>query len=327
MVNSILLKKMETNFSHILQNPSAKIYSSETKEIIEIEDRPLVMCPLCARLFFTDLEEDTIHLSNEHTPPHKLGGDINSITCRTCNNMLGGKVDSELIRQVKLAAVLSGESPNLNYKTRLERETLCATIGETGESIWLNLSRQQDTWYMLYPEKEQTWGGKFFEGFMKGDKFQLKFTFSSHAIGVSLLKIAYLTAFAHFGYGFLFNRNINVNLMMMYQFSHPEEKVFSLKHWIDDNIPDEYLGVNILVNPIELRAFVVVVDLVMGKHKQRHAVVLPGFRKNWRKTFNELTCGVEFSMFKCPDIDFLQSTYAAADMWDEMFDGDSDVNK
>lgn len=90
---------------------------------------------------------------------------------------------------------------------------------------------------------------------------------------IALLRIGYLIAYSTFGFGFLANFNLGI---IRKQIQEPEIKL--VKNWGCSSVdyPDDFLGVNLITHPIELRSFLVVFDLVTDTNQKRFGVLLPG---------------------------------------------------
>ena len=67
-----------------------------------------VCCPLCLREFTLDTIEQ---LSIEHSVPSMLGGQSRTLTCLSCNNSQGTKLDSHLIGAMKAMDSVEGTEP------------------------------------------------------------------------------------------------------------------------------------------------------------------------------------------------------------------------
>jgi hypothetical protein len=63
-------------------------------------------CPLCLRLFPQDQIK---HLSLDHVPPESVGGKLEILTCKTCNNTAGAALDAHASSVDRFRRVLAGE--------------------------------------------------------------------------------------------------------------------------------------------------------------------------------------------------------------------------
>lgn len=90
---------------------------------------------------------------------------------------------------------------------------------------------------------------------------------------IAIIRIAYLLAFAQFGYGFLFNENLSI---IRKQIFNPAHKILPDFGIINSEIPDFLLGINILNKPAELKSFLIVFNSIIGERIERYGVLLPG---------------------------------------------------
>jgi len=90
------------------------IRNSEIGEMLELHD--LYICPLCNRIFNKGFLNQTITnpLTIEDIPPKSIGSKMVVLTCKSCNNYSGHKLDKHLQKQIRSDAFF--------------RETLNSTI-------------------------------------------------------------------------------------------------------------------------------------------------------------------------------------------------------
>src|SRR5687767_11490489 len=76
-------------------------------------DKDVYICPICLKKHF-DLNSDD-PLTLEDAPPKSLGGTANTLTCKSCNNTAGYKIDfhlTERLRELDSAKFIPGtETP------------------------------------------------------------------------------------------------------------------------------------------------------------------------------------------------------------------------
>ena len=112
----------------------------------------------------------------------------------------------------------------------------------------------------------------------KKHEFTLTLTNTRHKKAhYSLLRSAYVLAFAQLGYGYLWNPNLD---KVRLQFQQPQEELFPVQavQMVDvQHIPDRFLGINIISHPAKAKCFYVVFDVAL-KHAAPHrvGVMLPG---------------------------------------------------
>jgi hypothetical protein len=80
-------------------------FENESGKFVKVEE-PYI-CPICNQIFSSELliqTDDNLNpLTLEDVPPKKLGGKPILLTCKNCNNEIGGKkLDSKLIWNLEM---------------------------------------------------------------------------------------------------------------------------------------------------------------------------------------------------------------------------------
>lgn len=83
-------------------------------------DSPTYSCPICLTPFTSDALSDG-RLSSEHVPPASVGGRQLLLTCKSCNNSSGTKLDADAHLKELVRSAMSGK--------REHKERVRATIG------------------------------------------------------------------------------------------------------------------------------------------------------------------------------------------------------
>ncbi|TVR18352.1 MAG: hypothetical protein EA396_15210 [Anaerolineaceae bacterium] len=107
-------------------------------------------------------------------------------------------------------------------------------------------------------------------------KFNLKLPLPNPSRArLGLIRVAYLIAFKYLGYGFLVNMNLGV---LRYQFRNPQEDVYPIQSVLFPfDQPDDFLGINVISNPSNMKCYFVVFDIQAKNGLTRRAgVMLPG---------------------------------------------------
>lgn len=154
-----------------------------------------ILCPLCMRPFaFEAIAEK--RLSVEHIIPSALGGTLEAITCTECNNSHGAAWESHLVKAMQtfdsldgkgiIPAVLHNDSGHVaaNIAWRIDAPTEIKIVGKASNPAGISAVR----------------------GSIKPDatlNLTMKFGFMGEPYYRALLRVAYLAAFAYFGYGFI----------------------------------------------------------------------------------------------------------------------------
>lgn len=279
------------------------------------------LCPICFDKFFTrnDIEDDL--LSREHVPPEKLSGIVRTLTCKACNNRDGSALDSQLKQLIHFIEFWQ-DTP----KSKLD--VMCSVndsphLPATLTHLDYNAIVLEGHPHRTNPKNIE----KAIEHFKnKGNEgVKINFSMKSHKNRFpesALLRIAYLYAFSILGYSFLINPNLRV---VRGQIIHPNEEVLPTWGITSYEIPDELLGVNLVVEPKELRSYFVVFDLVtpLG-NKTRWGVLLPGSTNPGLNIYRWLSQQGDTPFQQRvipipPDLNFVNEPLATYEIWNEWF--------
>ena len=286
---------------------------------VEPDVSDVFVCPLCIKFFPRDAI-DAKAITLEHVPPKKFGGKVRTMTCRECNNWGGSKLESQLGHQLQLIEVLSGQSgssSDVEYFVN-EQIGLPATVHRPNS----------DTWQLFGDPKRTNPSdlANLYESLKKTDSqsFKLTLRFTSHKARhpeAALLRIAYLLAFSIFGYSFLLNPSLPV---LRGQIKHPEITVLPTWGILREDLPEEFLGINVITRPQELRSFLVVFDLkAPQKTIIRYGVIIPGPNEPGLTIYDSLSKqdgnSISFRITKITDtIDFLKEPFVMHDIWESL---------
>ncbi len=279
------------------------------------------ICPLCFKVFFLDALSEK-YLTLEDIPPAKLGGKPRILTCQNCNHWSGTNLDSELINKLAFDDFLQGiSSATADGRVRFGEEyQVGATIriGEKGQIQILYDPRRSNQLHIDETRRMLKAGAA------NEINLTLYGKYKQNRPEVALLRIAYLLAFNVLGYGFLLNDNMQE---VRRQILAPEEK--TLPHWglsTDVDLPDSWLGINIIHKPVETKCFFIVFDLKTENRVTRNGVVLPGPRPTNLDVYNNIAAisreeKTTYTAFNIPNESYLtkpDAAFAARDMWDEL---------
>jgi len=154
-------------------------------------------CPLCLAIFETFSLQDQNGLSREDVPPKHFGGKKIVLTCRRCNSTAGATVDAQLALNEKFRKI--GGTDGLPAKL---------SVGDTDGWVWADFEFQpEENTIVVLPRNNPAATRRSYEQMKKageGSTIQLSFQggVPRHA-SISLLRAAYLAAFAKFGYRFV----------------------------------------------------------------------------------------------------------------------------
>jgi hypothetical protein len=248
-------------------------------------------CPICGTPFIRDSLNQNVPnpLTLEDVPPQSLGGRKILLTCKNCNNNLGGtKLDSKLIWDMKIKPFLERKPDsqidayyNLNERATIKGKLKLIEKGkfqiDFGTIIHSRLRAELE--YIT-----NNWG-----------KSKINFriqTPNPYLVNLALLRISYLIMIAHFGFGYFFN---STSRIIREQLQKPDIKLIP-----DFGIPSinafpcPQRGIFINTKPDNLKSFMVVFDLKNNKETRTYCVIIPGPDENCIDIYSELNRIKEF---------------------------------
>jgi hypothetical protein len=244
------------------------------------------LCPICFKIFDREAlsisKEYDDHLTLEDVPSKFLGGKVRALTCKICNNWAGTELESDLGKKLMMDEFLAGV-PGVKIKTRFSPASsidLTAIAQFTPDKI-LDIRYDSDR---SNPNDLE----RFRELKNPGEISSFTLQFRPYKINrpeIALIRIAYLLAFAHFGYGFLMSYNL---MYVRHQIQSSAEKI--LPDWgiLPVDFPDSAVGISVIAEPKELQSFLVVYDLKTKNRSTRHGVILPGPTKPGLDVYKQL---------------------------------------
>lgn len=229
-------------------------------------------CPICLGLFDrSSLSND--YLSIEHFPPYKLKTErFVTITCKACNNNTGSHLDNDLIQSIRIEDSLSGKG-KLPLKSVLK-------IGEGKFEANVFLSENSNNIHIVgipgtsNPKSLQTAIENFTTGNMEFT-IEGKYGYKETKQKVAALKYAYLLMFTYLGYRYILRNELEI---VRKQIIEPETTTDVLSGIFWNNEVDTTTKATFLIEPSELRCFVVILNLSTDNPRKLF-VVLPGLEK------------------------------------------------
>jgi len=242
------------------------------------------ICPICKKMFdkraFDEMYKDQLTL--EHVPPGKLGGSVELLTCKICNNEQGSKLEKHLQEKLLTEDFLTG-IPGASRPARFlvnQKWNTGGTIINT-ESGGFHMKAFKSSSHEEHHERL----------FKKGDIDirQIDFTifgqFKDKRAKIALLRIAYLILYCKFGFAVLLNQNIHV---IRKQILYPDLEIMDPIITIRGDYPDEFEGINLVTYPKKLRSFAVAFRTKTDHKERRHIVLLPGPSQPGLKIYQNL---------------------------------------
>jgi hypothetical protein len=249
------------------------------KEGAEIPIHLPYICPLCLQKYIVLVGRDLNvngEFSIDHIPPQSVGGTLEIITCKKCNNDAGGLYEAELLKKMNYEASRNNH-PDAEIKTFFKAEgmpgnyTSFAKRNEDGEII-LDFSDKL--------KKDAPFLKDWLENKSKTDAWEVKLTITrpdDKKILKAILKSAYLICFINWGYDFIFS--LNGELIRDVLSGNKEYPMNFISLWLDEsNLPNDIqlpLGLCIIEKPIELRTFAVNIPLKLNGYSSVATVLIP----------------------------------------------------
>jgi hypothetical protein len=217
------------------------------------------LCPLCKRIFRECSFSDPDGLSREDVPPEHYGGQKIVLTCRKCNSTAGAGIDANLHKDEKLRNL--GKPGGADAKLHIDDNKNWAWVSfeyEKEQKKMVLLHNRGDPAVKLI-NKQMKGGGE-------GTLLRLQFTGGiRRQAHLSLLRAAYLVAFAEFGYLYVLREAFEPIRQMIENPSSVEHEHFHAE------LPKEASGrrFGFVTSPPWLVSLVVQFD--------RHLLFLPAF--------------------------------------------------
>lgn len=307
------------------------------KAKFHIEFESGIFCPLCMEIFlYKDLESKLGNnfLSLEHNPPEYFSGNPKILTCKNCNNYLGHKLDSSLMKLFEETAI-KNLLPNSKLSSKIETDL--------GAKVTSYLNIDKDGKFNFEVSKKHSSPNEYllFEKSIKNGVFSMdeKGRFATKRLNVSIklpnkankkiasvaiLKIAYLYAFEKLGHLFLFNNNLDI---VREQINNPEKEI--IKYFIfNEKLERDKIGnMSLIKFSDNLICYLISIDLKGKSYTQQFNVILPGFYETKKNIYEEYENFINLNMNKnyspgiinldnLIDIKNKEDTFLAKRIWD-----------
>jgi hypothetical protein len=256
--------------------------------------RDVFLCPICLNAFLRDALYTVVDvrdalLTAEHIIPEAIGGQICTLTCKECNNRIGGsQLDSHLIQKLKVDDLDLNETPLRVWAQvkgygvevelyvndqHLEIYSLSNAPGPNSrivELIDIVQTVEQETGRInIDPGIAGSRG-------LLGENDQLSFAlkgrsgYSPLRLKCAILKIGYLLMFHFFGYEYILHKNLQ---QVRTQILNPDnDSIISQAVFPLEQASPNPNGVNLLYLPKSKRCFFVTLAIF----NRFFGVVLPG---------------------------------------------------
>ncbi len=323
VVNDEKRKKFFLVYSENLKMVTSEVknkigYQNDYCNLEEVEER--YICPICAKIFekqsIFQNKKNPNPLTLEDVPPKKLGGKPILLTCKRCNNEIGGRqLDSKLKWSLEAEPFLKGK-PNSKieaFYTINQRTKARGTLTRLGEK-----SYKID----FYPKTNPNLGEALEELKQNKDKNNIKFRIQyprSKKVLLALLRISYLKMFTVFGYGYFFNKSSQIIREQIY---NPDKDLIPDFGIPLINIPNySEPGIFLVKKPNELKSYLVVFDLILSGGRKTYSVLIPGPKQENIDIYSAIreNSNYKIDILPIPNVDYLTNKaniLAYNEIWD-----------
>lgn len=223
------------------------------------------LCPICLRPH-KDLNTDD-PLTLEDAPPKSLGGTANTLTCKSCNNTAGHKIDfhlTERLREIDSAKFIPGTETIIKVNINGETFQGKITVGEDGTMTMFHSNKNN------HPEKlEQTM--QQLKGGNIVDMNFLKSRVIPENLEYALLKTGYIMTFEKYGYSLVLDNCFDI---VREQLKKPEERIYPDNFWFSPPYPKTMQGVYFICDK-GLECLVAMFNLDTGNTERMFGTLLP----------------------------------------------------
>jgi len=275
---------------------------SKNEDVVKINN--FYICPLCRNGFFKDRLAQTLKnpLTIEDLPPKSVGRRHLILTCKKCNNTAGSKLDRLIPKQIKAQSFFR-ENPNADLEASLNFEEGAFLSGKI-------TNRGNNTLDFHIPNLKDDYQKTQFDDLLKNwSKRRFSFQIDvpqQRKADLAYLRIGYLILFKYFGYTFLWDENIR---KIGEQLNDPDNRIIDTvlihKGIRNNDIPE---GVSILMEPEELKSYLVVIKPKVDGIESTVGIFIPGpGQKGWEnyQALAKNQYKEEFKFEIIPEIDFL----------------------
>jgi HNH endonuclease len=242
-------------------------------------EKDTVVCPLCRCRYGPDslLGDDPL-LTLEHCVPRSLGGKFLTLTCKACNNAHGSSHDSHLKKMLMAEDAIEGIGGTVDATVSIQGHSHRCSVrfGPSEQrhiyiqsAVKASNQREIDATSAIFETASKTGAG--FDG-----QLSLRFGYAQQPWRVALVKSAYLLIFRQFGYSYmLFDGPEFVRRQLLESDYDVLAAACALKS--DAGAIPHVNRVLIVTSPVELRSFLVPVQVRTEYRTKVKFVVLPGF--------------------------------------------------
>ena len=290
-------------------------YHDSNGEFKEVK-KPYI-CPICGLLFQEEsLDQKSPNpLTLEDVPPKKLGGKPIILTCKNCNNKLGGtKLDAKLIWDLEIDPFLK-RKPESKIKAYYEINKRTKVKGE------LEFVKEKKYGLHFNPKSNPNLKQELDFLVQNWNNSTIRFTIQApnkRIVHLALLRLAYLQMVAKFGYGYYLNDSarkireqlVNTELDIIPNFGIPNF----------DSVPADKEGIHFIKAPKKFQSFLVVFNVKLKGIIKTLSVLIPGPSEECLKLYTVLkeSKKSQFDIVSFQNLDILKEAnypFAYNEIW------------
>lgn len=222
-------------------------------------------------------------LTLEDIPPKKLGGKPIILTCKNCNNKLGGtKLDSKLIWDLEIQPFMK-RTPKSRIKAYYEINKRTKVKGE------LEYIKEKKYGLHFNPKSNPNLDEELNYLVENWNKSTIRFNVqapSKRIVHLAILRLAYLKMVSRFGYGYYFNDSARI---IREQLLNPKKEVIQNFGIPDsDAVPANKEGIHFITTPRKYQSFLVIFNVKSRGIVKTISVLIPGPTKECLNLYTNL---------------------------------------
>lgn len=263
--------KIFDSYAQNIRLLSKQVPSFKNSSIVDmLKTHDLYICPLCYKVFTKNLLNQKLKnpLTIEDIPPKSIGSTQWVLTCKSCNNQAGSKLDKHLKKHIEADSFFRADlNSKIEGSFNFDNETyMPVSIENKGnKDLFFHIPTLEKYRKNKFDDMVKNWGERSFS-------FQMLVP-EERIVKLAYLRIGHLMMFQYFGNAYLFEKNINT---VNNQLRSPNERIIE-NVLVKKNIPDiVQKGIYLLTEPADFRMYCVVIKPKVGKLESTVGIFIPG---------------------------------------------------
>jgi hypothetical protein len=228
-------------------------------------NKDLYLCPICLRPHAGLNTDDPLTL--EDAPPKSLGGSPHTLTCKSCNNTTGHKIDfhlTERLREIDSGKFIHGTETPVKVNINGEIFQGKITVAEDGTMKMFHSKKNNHPDKLDNTMKQVEGGNIIYMDFLKSRVVP-------ENLDYALLKTGYLLMFERFGYSLILDNCFDI---VRQQLKNQEARLYPEGFWFSPPYPKSMTGVYFNCDK-GLECFVAMFNLDTGNTERMFGTLLP----------------------------------------------------